>query len=290
MIIPLQFQGNEKIRAIKDLDLFKGAPITDKDLEDLAKQIEIKCFLKDETIIKQNDFGDKIYFIFQGSVRIIVNGKTVVGERKAGEHVGEIASVFTKIKRTATVQTQEESILGEMSGVNLTQFLEKYPILYQDIAFVLAKRLEQRNCLVRSSQQKPVVFIGSSTEGLEKLEGIVKQLEALECVIKRWDSDVFKPSQTTIENLEKMLDESDFGIIVLTPDDHIKKRGKNCVAPRDNLIFELGLLMGNLSRKRTLFIMSDTNIELPSDLKSIRHLSTNSIDEIIKHIQLHGCR
>lgn len=290
MRIPPQFQGEAKIRAIKDLNLFKGVTIEEQDWKTLAENIKITYFPNKTTIIRQNDFGNKIYFIFLGSVKIVVNGKTIVGERKAGEHVGEISAIFTKMKRTATVETQEDSFLGEMPGIEFTPLLEKYPILYRNIASTLAQRLERRNCLVRTSQQKPVVFIGSSTEGLKKLNKIAQKLESQEYVIKKWNSDVFKGSKTTIENLEKMLDEADFGIILLTPDDRIETRGKKFVVPRDNLIFELGLLMGKLSRIRTLFIVSNKKIKLPSDIQNVQYFTPKNTEGIIQQIQKYGCR
>jgi len=58
----------------------------------------------------------------------------------------------------------------------------------------------------------------------------------------------------TIEILERELDESDFAVVTLTPDDRISSRGKSTKAPRDNVLFELGLLMGSLGRERTYFV------------------------------------
>ena len=62
----------------------------------------------------------------------------------------------------------------------------------------------------------------------------------------------FKPSITFIEALEEELAQSDFAVLTLTPDDQTESRGKVSMAPRDNVLFELGLFMGRLGRNRTL--------------------------------------
>ena len=54
---------------------------------------------------------------------------------------------------------------------------------------------------------------------------------------------------------------------VIGADDLVTSRGNQSHAPRDNVIFELGLCMGDLSRSRT-FILAPKGIKvrIPSDL------------------------
>jgi hypothetical protein len=115
----------------------------------------------------------------------------------------------------------------------------------------------------------PRVFIGSSSG--PRARDIVQKLEVkLRSWSKprRWDGgDVFRLSTTTLESLEEQLRECDFAILVFTGDDVTAKRGNVALTPRDNVIFEAGLFMGRLDRKRT-FIVSDCRdaLGLPSDL------------------------
>jgi predicted nucleotide-binding protein len=65
-------------------------------------------------------------------------------------------------------------------------------------------------------------------------------------------------------------DQSDFAVVVLTPDDVTTKRGQTYDVPRDNVLFELGFFMGRLGVERTYMVSSRVNSPtLPSDLDGI---------------------
>ncbi len=66
------------------------------------------------------------------------------------------------------------------------------------------------------------------------------------------------------------LDRFDFAVLVLTPDDTVVSRASEHLAPRDNLLFELGLFMGRLGRSRTFVVCENsTRMKLPSDLAGV---------------------
>jgi Predicted nucleotide-binding protein containing TIR-like domain len=66
------------------------------------------------------------------------------------------------------------------------------------------------------------------------------------------------------------LEQFDFGIMVLSPDDLLESRNERFASPRDNVVFELGLFMGRLGRSRTFIVHEkDANLKLPSDLAGI---------------------
>lgn len=113
---------------------------------------------------------------------------------------------------------------------------------------------------------KPKLFIGSSVEGLEIAYAIQENLKFItEATV--WDQGVFNLSESSLESLVTILDSSDFGVFVFSPDDHIKIRGKNHLVIRDNVLFELGLFVGRLGRKRSFIIVPDNKeFHLPTDL------------------------
>jgi len=119
------------------------------------------------------------------------------------------------------------------------------------------------------ARARPSVFVGSSTEGLK----IAKALQVLlehPCEVTIWSQGVFGLSQGTLESLVLALDEYDFAILVLTADDLITSRESSTAAPRDNVLFELGLFMGGLGRNRTFIIYDRTaDLKLPSDLAGV---------------------
>jgi Predicted nucleotide-binding protein containing TIR-like domain len=119
------------------------------------------------------------------------------------------------------------------------------------------------------SRKRPSVFIGSSTEGLK----IAKALQVLldpSCEVSVWSQGIFGLSQGTLESLVAALDRFDFAVLVLTRDDLILSRDQTAAAPRDNVLFELGLFMGGLGRLRTFIVYDRTaDLKLPSDLAGV---------------------
>lgn len=119
------------------------------------------------------------------------------------------------------------------------------------------------------ARKRSSVFIGSSTEGLK----IAKALQVLldqACEVTIWSQGIFGLSQGTLESLVAALDQFDFAILALTPDDLVSSRNQENAAPRDNVLFELGLFMGGLGRDRAFVVYDRTaRLKLPSDLAGV---------------------
>jgi hypothetical protein len=116
---------------------------------------------------------------------------------------------------------------------------------------------------------RPSMFIGSSVEGLPIAQALQAELEHdVDSTI--WSQGPFGLSEGTLEALVAAVYEYDFAVLVLTPDDLIVERGATSGAPRDNVVFEAGLFMGALGRRRT-FLVAPRNVDLrlPSDLAGI---------------------
>ncbi|MDP2175251.1 MAG: nucleotide-binding protein [Bacteroidota bacterium] len=118
--------------------------------------------------------------------------------------------------------------------------------------------------------KKPRLFIGSSVEGLNIAYAIQENLSH-SAEITVWDQGVFDLSDTSIESLISVIEKTDFGVFVFTPDDIITIRGKKNMTVRDNVLFELGLFIGKIGRKRSFIIMPDScsAFHLPTDLLGI---------------------
>lgn len=118
--------------------------------------------------------------------------------------------------------------------------------------------------------QRPVLFIGSSSESLDVAYAAQENLEDCAQVIV-WTQGLFGLSKSFLESLLDTLDETQFGLFVFAPDDLTRIRGQVVETTRDNVIFELGLFIGRLGRERTFIIMPKGNVDLhlPSDLLGI---------------------
>lgn len=144
---------------------------------------------------------------------------------------------------------------------------------------------------------KPRVFIGSSSEGLEVADYVKNYLSAdYDCVV--WNEDVFKVNDNFLETLLKTASLFDFGIMVFSADDVTVVRHKMFETPRDNVMFEFGLFLGRVGRKRA-FVIQEEGSHLPSDLLGItipsykitkdasgkKTFDKVSLDEILKRIK-----
>ena len=73
-----------------------------------------------------------------------------------------------------------------------------------------------------------------------------------------------------LEALEQQVNESDFAVAIAEPDDIMESRGVRARTLRDNVLFELGLFMGKLTRYRTILIHPRVkDLKLPSDLQGL---------------------
>lgn len=242
----------------------------------LADQAAVLQVEPEEYLITQGEADNDIYFILAGRVSIAVNGREVA-IRASGEHIGEMALIDPSARRSASAVAIEQTVVAKISEASFRPLANKCPRVWQLIATELAKRLQQRNRLVASTNPRPVLFIGSSKESLDIARAIRFNFDHDNLVINLWTDRVFGSSRFPIIDLEKQIQEADFAVLVLGPDDEVVSRNEVSDAPRDNVILELGLFIGALSHERTFMVIPrDCDIKIPTDLLGLTALSYKS--------------
>src|SRR5450759_5252398 len=108
---------------------------------------------------------------------------------------------------------------------------------------------------------KPSLFIGSSVEGV-RIAYAAQQNLRVGAEVTVWDQGVFQLSKTSLESLLAILDATDFGMFVFSPDDIVTIRGEESRAVRDNVLFELGLFVGRLGRERSFILIPENATDL----------------------------
>ena len=269
-----RFSGTEGRRFAIEALATQSAVAGDAELaEELCDLCEIEGREPGSIIMAEGDPANDVCFLLSGSASVAVHGR-VVAVRDAGQHVGEMALLDPGRPRSATVTAQGEVVLARIPAAAFIDLANCRPSLWRCVARTLADRLRQRNSLVTGSRAAPVLFVGCSVESLPIAEAIKARLSQTEIEVNLWTDDVFKPSTFTLESLEAQLARSDFAALVLAPDDRVTSRDDTAAAPRDNVVFELGLFMGALGHARTFFVKPrDTDVKIPSDLAGFTPLT-----------------
>ncbi len=130
-------QVHQMLNAIPFLKMLKQGEI-----EEMALSLNLRHYMKDETIIRQGEPGKLFYLNFKGRVGVYRSklfGKKQVATIGAGEFFGEIA-LIENVPRTATVIGLED---GEMFTLARESF-EKVLLANPGIATVIRQISETR--------------------------------------------------------------------------------------------------------------------------------------------------
>lgn len=136
---------------------------------------------------------------------------------------------------------------------------------------------------------RPRVFIGSasSDDRMATTYALALRLQKDFKVVSRVWTYAFPPTESTLSSLVAISQEMDFAVFVFGPDDLVVKQatsnpeGKGVVVEgkkwttRDNVIFEMGLLIGALGKERCFAVLPDGPRSVGSEDQRRLHLFTD---------------
>jgi predicted nucleotide-binding protein len=267
-----RFEGDNRTNLI---DALKRQEFVGGDVaiaEEIGAKGELVEFQKLDTLIVQDAEDTEIYLLLAGSVSIVIKG-IEYRSRNAGQHVGEMAAIEPTLKRSATVVANETVVALKLTSATFMAIGNTFPQIWLPMAREVSRRLHQRNSMIQPPNEFPKLFIISSSEALPVANELRAQLEH-DVFSTVWTDGVFFAGGYPLEALEKAVGESDFAVAVAQPDDVVRSRKKMQPTLRDNVLFELGLFMGKLTRHRAILIHPKVpNLKLPSDLHGLTLLS-----------------
>ena len=235
--------------------------------------VEVESFEPGSNILEESAPDNDLYFILAGVVSIRVSGREIA-VRTAGQHIGEMGLLDPGLPRSASAVADGEVVTARILAPRFVGLADANPRLWRNIARVLAERLRQRNRFVPPANPRPVLFVGCSVEALSIGRSVQSALEHDPVVVRLWTDDTFRASQFPVESLERELAGADFAALVLSPDDTVITRDHEVQAPRDNLVFELGLCMGALGHSRTFLLHPrGSEMKIPTDLSGFTPLT-----------------
>jgi CRP/FNR family transcriptional regulator, cyclic AMP receptor protein len=174
-------------------------------------------------------------------------------------------------RRSATVMALKPLTVLKITEPKFGQLINNNARVWRSLAIVIAERLRQRERFHRPPNEMPVLFIGSSVEGLRIAQEIQLGLKHDKIHVRPWSTPgVFGPGGVPVDSLLKEVDASDCAAFIFGPDDKLFHRGEEYEVPRDNVIFELALFMGRLDRNRSFIIKEQSSeIKIPTDLLGV---------------------
>lgn len=115
--------------------------------------------------------------------------------------------------------------------------------------------------------KKVFVVYGHDRVALDQLANMLRRWELEPLILDELPSG----GNTIIEKLEHYQEHVEWGVVLLTPDDlghPALDPGKSAPRPRQNVVLEMGMLLGKLGRRQVtiLYRQSDPAMELPSDI------------------------
>ena len=248
--------------------------------EAICECAELAFFRPGSNIIEESGPDNDLYFILAGVVSIRVSGREIA-VRTAGQHIGEMALLDPGQPRSAATVADGEVVVARIPAAAFAVLADANPRMWRNAARVLAERLRHRNRFVPPANPRPVMFVGCSTKALPIGRAIQSALEHGPIMVRVWTDDTFKASQFPVESLERELAKVDFAALVLSPDDTVISRDAAAEAPRDNLVFELGLFMGALGHSRTFLLHPrGSGIKIPTDLSGFTPLTYHTGSDV----------
>lgn len=232
----------------------------------LAQAGEIVTFAPGEELMRQGGCDDECFFLLAGKVDLKVNGDTLPYGRGAGEVVGEFSAINPILPRTATVTATEEVVALKCASKALKRAGRAESEVWRLLAVELTHKVEQRNQLIAMTNERPRIFMIAAENRITIAEALKLQLSR-DFDIDLWsDEDLVPPGGYQLDALHENARNADFGIVLAHPDDLRGTRSGVSEEEWETVRFELGYLMSELTRHRTLVMVPDGGSGAPPQL------------------------
>ena len=120
-------------------------------------------------------------------------------------------------------------------------------------------------------KEKDDVFLAYCSKARDTANDIHKFISSRGVSVRDWEMD-FAPGATILSELMEATQDCIGAIMLLTKDDELVSGEENQAAPRDNVIFEMGLFMEAKGRERVL-VVREHGAKMPADVGGGIYLS-----------------
>ncbi|MEY2598587.1 MAG: hypothetical protein RLZZ142_846 [Verrucomicrobiota bacterium] len=234
---------------------------------------ELQELAAGDILIRQGEAETDVYFILTGRLRVLVDQQEVA-LRGAGQHVGEMALIDPGLPRTATTIAAEPTVVSKIPEALFAPLANANPRIWRALGAELSRRLNQQGSFLGTPNRLPHLLIRASHESLPYAEALAARIPAEAATARVCSREFFQSECLPIEDLESHLRVADLAALVVPEDERLLRRNAaDSGALRDRIVFEVGLLMGALSRHRTLLLLPEgCTLEIPLALLGITPL------------------
>jgi CRP/FNR family cyclic AMP-dependent transcriptional regulator len=149
---PLSFGKKDELHSFfKNITVLKS--FTDNEVRIFTKFLHRREFQNQEVIFNEGDSGYGFYFIFSGSVHILVNHESQAGtgelvlKLEKSQYFGEMGLLEEFNRRTASAVASEDTVLLGLFKPDLELMIEQYPVMgakfLRETALIMAERMGQ---------------------------------------------------------------------------------------------------------------------------------------------------
>ncbi|XP_041464539.1 potassium/sodium hyperpolarization-activated cyclic nucleotide-gated channel 2-like [Lytechinus variegatus] len=121
--------------------------------------LEFEVFQPGDTVIQEGTFGDRMFFIQQGIVDIIMSDGVIATSLSDGSYFGEIC-LLTRERRVASVKCETYCSLFSLSVQHFNHVLEEFPAMrktMEEIAVRRLTRIGKESSMLKSHLQSPTI-------------------------------------------------------------------------------------------------------------------------------------
>lgn len=150
----------ELIDALKKVNLFEE--LKHNDIVTIANQFEPEYYPINAIIVNQGDYGDKVYFIIEGSVEIFIIDKegkeNVLTILNSGNYFGELAILIDGF-RNSSARAKTVCHIVSLTKLKFNAILDEYASVSRALNKVLSHRLGETLHLVSAKKENTLILL-----------------------------------------------------------------------------------------------------------------------------------
>ena len=177
------FSSLEKQSTLRGVNLFTETP--DDLLSEIADLLEEVTFAAGETIFEQGDYGDAMYIIIAGDVRIHSGGRTLTTLSHGGVF-GEMAALDPEPRSAAATAVNDLRLL-RLDRDPLYQLIQSHHEVTAGIIHILCQTLRART-MVMVDEYHYLQQVARLTSAATAVEAGIYEPETIDEVTKRTDA------------------------------------------------------------------------------------------------------